>query len=85
MPVVKFFAGLRKIAGTKETSLPGSSIAELVAGLIEWNPALASHLLENGQLRQHVIITVNGNPTMDLGVLLKEDDQIAIFPPIAGG
>jgi molybdopterin converting factor small subunit len=93
MSVVKLFAGLRKIAGTKEISLTGASVGALLSGLVSLKPALAEHLLEphpdagpgNLQLRRHVIITINGHPTTELEAPLAEHDQIAIFPPITGG
>jgi molybdopterin converting factor small subunit len=53
--------------------------------LVEQFPALEKILLDNGQIRPHVIITVNGQTTVDLDAPVLEQDQIAIFPPIAGG
>jgi molybdopterin synthase sulfur carrier subunit len=85
MPIIKLFANLRNVAGVKEVSIMGTSIGAVVSGLTKWNPALAGHLLENGQIRPHVIITVNGHPTTDMDAMVKEQDQIAIFPPITGG
>ena len=85
MPTVKLFASLRKDAGIKETSLPGKSVRPLISELVRQYPALAEKLLENGQIRPHVIITVNGHPTTDMDAPITEQDLIAIFPPIAGG
>jgi molybdopterin synthase sulfur carrier subunit len=82
MPVIKLFANLRKVVGTKETSVAGASLGEV---LVKRNPALEDILLENGQIRQHVIITINGHLTADLEAPLQEQDVLAIFPPIAGG
>jgi len=53
--------------------------------LVKWNPALDGVILENGELRPHVIITLNGHNTSDLSMQVTEHDVIAIFPPIAGG
>lgn len=85
MPIIKLFANLRKIAGTKETSIPGASVGEILSELIKRNPALAEPLLENGQIRQHVILTINGQLTSAMDAPVMEQDEIAIFPPIAGG
>lgn len=85
MPVVKLFANLRKIAGTKEASITGASVSGVLFELVKRYPALAEHLLVDGQIRPHVIITINGNPITDVTVAVTEEDQIAIFPPIAGG
>ena len=85
MPLIKLFANLRKAAGTKETSITGASLSVVVTELVKRYPALKENLFENGQIRQHVIITINGHPTTDWDTPLSEQDQIAIFPPIAGG
>ena len=85
MPDVKLFANLRKIAGTKEVSVTGASVGGVVSELGKRYPALAESLLENGQIRPHVIITINGNPITDVNLAVTEQDQIAIFPPMVGG
>jgi len=53
--------------------------------LIGQNPPLDGVILENGQIRPHVVITINGHNAVDLNVSVTEQDVIAIFPPIAGG
>jgi len=85
MPQIKLFANLRKAAGEKEVSVTGASVGGVVSELVKGYPALMEHLLENGQIRPHVIITINGNPITDANVAVTEQDQIAIFPPITGG
>jgi MoaD family protein len=85
MPPVKLFASLRKVAGMKEASITGASVGEVVSELVTQIPALTGYLLENGQIRTHVIITKNGHPTTDMEMPVAEKDEIAIFPPIAGG
>ena len=85
MPVVKLFASLRKVAGIKEASIAGTAVGPVIFELVSRYPALAEKILENGQIRPHVVITVNGHPTKDMDTSLTEQDQIAIFPPIAGG
>jgi MoaD family protein len=85
MPEVKLFANLRNVAGIKTVSVKGASIREVVSGLIKQYPAIAIYLIENGQLRPKVIITINGQPTNDMDTRLTEQDEMAIFPPIGGG
>lgn len=63
----------------------GANLADVVSDIIRQNPALAGQMLESGRVRPHVIITINGHPTLELDAVLTEHDQIAIFPPIAGG
>lgn len=85
MPLIKLFANLRKVAGTKDASITGASVSGVMTELVNRYPALAENLLENGQIRPHVIITINGHPTTDWDTLVTEQDEIAIFPPISGG
>lgn len=88
MPTVKFFAGLRTATGTKETTLTASSLQELLEGLVAAYPALQEKVWDGRTLRPHIVITINGHnldPELGLDIPLKPDDQIAIFPPIAGG
>ena len=93
MPQVKLFASLRKAAGTKETSVTGTSVGEVLTRLVKQYPPLADYLFEAdagdppgaGQIRPYIIITINGHPTTDFNAALTEHDQIAIFPPIGGG
>jgi sulfur-carrier protein len=85
MPTIKLYANLRKLAGTKEVTITGASVGEIVSELVKRNPPLESAILENGEIRPHVIITLNGHNTIDMNTPVKEEDIIAIFPPIGGG
>jgi len=85
MPQVKLFANLRKLAGTKELSVPGTTLEAVLNELVGQHPALDGVILENVQIRPHVVITKNGHNVVDLNVSVTEQDVIAIFPPIAGG
>jgi len=85
MPVVKLYANLRKLVGMKELSITGVTLGAVLSELAEQKPDLDGIILENGQIRPHVVITVNGHNATELGVPVTEQDLIAIFPPIAGG
>lgn len=85
MPVIKLFANLRKLAGTKELSISEPAVGAVLNELVRLNPALDGIVLENGSLRPHVVITLNGHNIRDLNVQVTDQDEIAIFPPIAGG
>lgn len=88
MATIKFYAGLRKVTGTKETSLTASSLREVLEKLVATYPALQNQVWDGTALRPHVVITLNGH-TLDadrgLDHPVGAEDQIAIFPPIAGG
>ncbi len=63
MLLVKLYANLRNLAETKEASIAGTSVSEVVSKLVKRKVVLASYLFENEQIRPHVIITINGHPT----------------------
>lgn len=85
MPVVKLYANLRTLAGTKELSIAEATLGAVLNGLVKQHPVLDGVILENEQIRPHVVITVNGHNATDLDLKLTEQDVVAIFPPIAGG
>jgi len=88
MPVVKFYASLRKLAGAKEKMIAGNSIRAILQNLAEEVPALQLLTHSGNELQVRVIVTLNGH-TLDretmLDVPVSEQDHIAIFPPISGG
>jgi MoaD family protein len=85
MPTVKLYANLRKLAGTKELSITGATIGALVNELVRQKPAIGDVLMDNGEFRRHVIVTLNGHNITSLETPVAEQDIVAIFPPIAGG
>ena len=96
MPIIKLYANLRDIAGTKELSITppsgmlrsasrGASLGAVMTALVKQHPALAGVILEDGEIRPHFVININGHNVTDLDTLVTEQDIIAIFPPIAGG
>lgn len=96
MSTIRLYANLRTIAGTKELSITpssrvlcsasrGASLGDVLNELAKQVPALDGVILEDGQIRPHVIITINGYNATDLDAPVTEQDLIAIFPPIAGG
>jgi len=88
MAVVKLYANLRVIIGGMELHIPGKDVHSVLVKLTRDFPALAPFLFESGKLRPRVILTLNGR-TLDrancMSTLVAEQDQIAIFPPVAGG
>lgn len=85
MPVVKLYASLRKLAGTKELSMAGGTVRAVVSELARQKPAIGEIVLEKDRLAPHVIVTLNGHNITDLDAPVVEQDVVAIFPPIAGG
>ncbi len=88
MALVKLYANLRSVAGKKEINTEGSNLHQVLNNLVLAQPELESFLLENGSVRPRVIISLNGqtlSPENFLVTPVKDEDIIAIFPPVAGG
>jgi len=85
MPTIKLYANLRKLTGTKELSIAGATVGAVVNELVRQYPSIGNVILENGELRPHIIVTLDGRNIIDLKTPATKQDVIAIFPPIAGG
>ncbi|HEX8992644.1 MAG TPA: ubiquitin-like small modifier protein 1 [Anaerolineales bacterium] len=85
MAVVKLYANLRKLAGAKELPAKGDTVRSVLDDLVGQHTQLGEALLVNGEVRPHVILTLNGQHLVHLDTPVEEQDVIAIFPPIAGG
>ena len=88
MTTVKFFGGLRRAAGGSTFTAEGGTVRAVLNGLCTDKPELRAALLDGDELRAQVRVVVNGRDIEFTGKLdtpLATDDQIAIFPPIAGG
>lgn len=85
---IKLFGGLRQKAGGAVHEAPGVTIREGVNQLCENCEPLRIAIFDGQQLRPHVRIMVNGQDcelVQGLETIVSENDQIAIFPPLAGG
>lgn len=85
---IKLFGGLRQKAGRAEQEVSGVTIREAIEHLCENNESLRAAIFDGDMLRPHVRVMVNGHDcelVQGLETPVSEDDQIAVFPPIAGG
>ena len=88
--IIKLFGGLRQIAGGAEMNESGTTIREVLQKVSARNETLGAALFSEGgaELHPHVRVMVNGVDSElleGLETAVDEDDQIAIFPPLAGG
>ncbi|MEM2273386.1 MAG: MoaD/ThiS family protein [Candidatus Bathyarchaeia archaeon] len=88
---VLLFATLRKKYGVKELVV---SCDGTIIGLIESASKILGESFiddvydkERGRVRDDIIFTINGRNIKDLReeIKLKDQDVVAIFPPLAGG
>jgi molybdopterin synthase sulfur carrier subunit len=86
--IIKLFGGLRQKAGSPEFEVSGATLREALENLCRDNEALRTAIFDDNMLRPHVRVMVNGRDCeleSGLETAVYENDQIAIFPPIAGG
>jgi molybdopterin synthase sulfur carrier subunit len=89
---VRFYATLREVVGARSVDVdvpPGMPVSAVLERLFDQHPTLEPKILDaGGGLRRAVNIFVNGRSVRFLQGLdteLAPDDDLAIFPPVAGG
>ncbi len=82
---VKLFANFREFTKTKELKMHSETVRDVLLALCSKYPGLEDMLFENESLKPHVNIFLNGRNATGLDTPLKQDDEIAIFPPVSGG
>jgi molybdopterin converting factor small subunit len=77
---IQFYSYFKELTGCEhatETLPPGSTIGELLDRLMARFPSLAP-------MRKSMLIAV-GMEYQDRHYVLKESDEVALFPPVQGG
>jgi molybdopterin synthase sulfur carrier subunit len=90
---VKFFTTLREIVGKKEEQIQLSDCATLEALLKQLSKKYGEDFGdyvydELGKIRGHLQFLINGKSTSTdhrMKTKLRENDEIAILPPVGGG
>ena len=87
MPTVVIPALLRKFTGGIErVDVPGKSIRELVRNLGDQFPGLDQQLLQDGDIRPSIAVSIDGEIATG-GVLdiVNENSEIYFIPALGGG
>jgi len=87
MPTVVIPALLRKFTGGIErVEIPGKSIRELVVQLGRQFPGIDQQLLEDGDIRPSIAVSIDGEVATG-GVLdaVNEDSEVHFIPALGGG
>lgn len=88
---VKVFANLRDICGgvSVEVMPDGNRVIDILDKMVEMFPDIKEEIFtEEKTLKPFVHVYVNGRNIVhsdNLETLVKETDQFALFPPVAGG
>jgi len=88
---IRFFARFRELFGPEMTITPEkeTAVADLIRKIAQDNDEGYKAVFdEHGAFREMVILTVNGtrlDPEDALKARVTDGDEIAVFPPVAGG
>ena len=77
-----------EVGGARELDAHGSTVAEVIADLVERYPPLAAQLLQDGELAPFVNVYLGGEDvrTRDgLETPVADGDQLILLPAMAGG
>lgn len=89
MPTVSFTSALRRFLPAPTTEVAGGSVGDALALVFASHPSLRGYLLDDqGALRRHVAVYVNGEPVKDritLGDAVGPRDEIHVFQALSGG
>jgi len=90
MATIKIPPVLRaSVGGEREVSAPGSSVREVLEGLVSAHPATGTQLFGNGgELNRYVNVYLNDEDVRVLDGLetaVGEGDVLVILPAMAGG
>lgn len=89
MTTVTFTTALRRFLGAPCVTVQGATVAAALAEVFAANPALRGYILDDqGALRRHVAVYVNGQPVGDrerLGDPVAPGDEIHVFQALSGG
>jgi molybdopterin synthase sulfur carrier subunit len=90
--LIHLYATLRQRAGSRAVEVncrDGASVGDALRHLLQQRPALKGRILDaDGRVVPYVAVFVEGRDIRHLDGLstpVHEDDDIAVFPPIAGG
>jgi sulfur-carrier protein len=86
MPVVRLREPLRRLAGGRsEHVIEGGSVGDLLRELERTHPAAKGWILdERGELREHLNVFVNGEPSQQ-DARVETNDRVDVVPALSGG
>ncbi len=88
MSEIRVFGNLRTLMTKPLVAVPGDTVRAALETLCTDQASLRAAILDGDRLHAHVRVLVNGHDIdlmQGLDTPLDDNDQVAIFPPIAGG
>lgn len=89
MPTVAFTTALQRFLPAPTAQVGGATVGQALAEVFAARPALRGYLLDDqGTLRRHIVVYVNGAPAADRAALsdpVGATDEIYVFQALTGG
>jgi sulfur-carrier protein len=89
MPTVVFTRALERFLEAPSATVEGATLGAALAAVFASRPALRGYVLDDqGALRRHVAVYINGRAAKDrarLGDPVRPDDEIYVFQALSGG
>ncbi len=89
MPLVRFTPSLQRYVPVPDVRVGGLTVREALSEIFASTPTLASYLVdEQGALRRHVTVFVDGAPVRDrvsLSDALRPDSDVDVMQALSGG
>lgn len=86
MPHVVFTSHLPRFVSCPEHDVEAGTVRAALARIFEANPRLRDYILDDqGALRKHVILFVDGKRTRELGEEVSSNSEIYVLQALSGG
>ena len=89
MPTVSFTSALQRFLPVPSSQVDGATVGEALDAVFASRPILRGYVLDDqGALRQHVVIFINGRRMNDRQRLtdpVRPGDEIFVFQALSGG
>jgi sulfur-carrier protein len=89
MPTVAFTSALQRFLAAPSAEVEGGTVGDALALVFASRPTLRGYVLDDqGALRRHVAVYVNGQPVKDrvrLADPVGQSDEIYVFQALSGG
>ena len=89
MPTVSFTSALRRFLAAPSAEVEAATLGDALAAVFASRPALRGYVLDDqGALRRHIAVYVNGEPVSDRAGStdpIGPHDEIYVFQALTGG
>ncbi|MBH9552397.1 MoaD/ThiS family protein [Inhella gelatinilytica] len=86
MPQIEFTPQLRRFTATPSVACAAHSLGAALEAAFAVNPALRGYVLDDqGALRFHVAVFVDGRRCLDLNQPLQPDSRVHVLQALSGG